>query len=112
MAWNKRRWELPDYLEGGSTGERPTWMMGIYWSSIKEAIIKRDKGVCTWDGCDITWCLAVHHIIPKVRGGTEHPNNLRTLCQIHHGKSHSKLGIYKKHANVAWKDPAQTRLTD
>ncbi len=39
--------------------------------------------MCEWPDCRSTEDLTKDHIIPIVRGGTNHPSNLRTLCRSH-----------------------------
>jgi 5-methylcytosine-specific restriction endonuclease McrA len=48
-------------------------------------ISQRDLHRCQYAGCHRTSELAVHHIIPRRLGGTDHPWNLITLCREHHG---------------------------
>jgi len=50
----------------------------------KRFILHRDGGACAADGCQSLYRLQPHHITPKSQGGTNHPNNLTTLCWYHH----------------------------
>ena len=53
------------------------------WKSIRQKVIKRDKGQC--QGCGKQTARAqVHHIKPRNQGGTNDLSNLITLC----GKCH------------------------
>lgn len=54
-----------------------------FWSSITDKIIQRDKHY-QYKGCMSDDNLEVHHIIPRRLDGTEHPENLITLCHEHH----------------------------
>jgi len=47
---------------------------------LRRFILHRDQGACTADGCQSRYRLQPHHIIPRSRGGTHHPDNLTTLC--------------------------------
>ncbi|WP_396668131.1 HNH endonuclease [Microbacterium sp. R86528] len=71
------------------------------WRAIRAAVLARDGQQCTWDAdgnapdhalgsrCTETGTgpggrLEVDHIVPRYRGGTDEPDNLRTLCAFHH----------------------------
>lgn len=51
---------------------------------LRRFILHRDQGACTADGCRSRYRLQPHHIVPRSRGGTHHPDNLTTLCWFHH----------------------------
>lgn len=64
---------------------------------LRKYILARDGHQCTHtqDGkrCMATHFLQIDHINPKFLGGTNHPDNLRTLCQAHNLKAaEEKLG--------------------
>lgn len=69
--------------------------------SIRREVIKRDGGRCRWKGCG--WpggfpeadhrFLEVHHIVHHVAGGANTPDNLVTLCNLHHDEVHRTGGI-------------------
>jgi len=54
------------------------------WTEIRARTIERDRHHCQDCGKDLShlphWFTEVHHIIPRIRGGTDHPANLKTLC--------------------------------
>jgi len=50
---------------------------------LRRFILARDGG-CVIDGCSSTYRLQPHHMTPRHRGGTNHPDNLATLCWYHH----------------------------
>ena len=56
--------------------------------SIRRAVLARDHHRCTTPGCGTTRFLEVHHITPRVRGGTNEPDNLATLCSACHRHAH------------------------
>jgi hypothetical protein len=71
-----------------------TLYYGPDWEEIRKAVISRDGGVCSYDGCSRTKCtdgrsLHVHHIVPFAqfddREKANEMDNLRTLCGEHHG---------------------------
>lgn len=68
---------------------------GYAWRKLREQILVRDGGLCvpcrsvglvtlvSMDG-KTTPNGAVDHILNKARGGTDHPANLRTICNDCH----------------------------
>ena len=63
------------------------------WNQIRNNILKRDGGEC--QVCGWQRDLEVHHIIPRIHGGGDHPNNLVTLCrECHDLVSENKHHIY------------------
>lgn len=63
---------------------------------VRREVMKRDNGSCRWVGC--TWpvgfpksdkrFLEVHHVHQHVDGGVATPENLVTLCNLHHDEVH------------------------
>jgi len=53
-------------------------------SATRAAILHRDLGICTIDGCRSRYRLQPHHIAPYSEGGDHDPENLTTLCWYHH----------------------------
>jgi rubredoxin len=43
-------------------------------------ILKRDNFTCVLCGAGKEACLEIDHIVPRVRGGSNEPENLRILC--------------------------------
>lgn len=73
----------------------------VAWHAIRDAILERDDQVCTMcrDKGSTFHELEAHHIIPRSRGGSDHPLNLVTLCKkCHHGKVHGGRGNASKPA--------------
>ena len=68
---------------GSATSIRP---------SLRRAVLARDDG-CTIDGCNSTYRLEVHHIVPRARGGDHSPENLTTLCWWHHHVAVHRQGM-------------------
>src|SRR5665811_380089 len=52
--------------------------------ALRRAILHRDDGACTADGCTSRYRLQPHHMIPYSQGGPTDPDNLTTLCWYHH----------------------------
>jgi 5-methylcytosine-specific restriction protein A len=55
------------------------------WPVMMGAIKHRDKGKCQDCGTQ-EGCFEVHHIIPRGMGGSDHPANLKLVCQNCHKK--------------------------
>lgn len=45
------------------------------WAALKRYVIARDKGIC-WI-CGKPGATSADHIIPRSKGGIDHPSNLR-----------------------------------
>ena len=61
-------------------------------TSIRRALIARDR-TCTAPGCDRPhWMCEIHHIIPWAEGGPTNLDNLTLLCSKHHHLHHAKEG--------------------
>ena len=62
------------------------------WANLREFILERDNYTCQKCGkfaMDIG--LAVHHILPLHKGGTNDTSNLLILCHKCHSKSHRAI---------------------
>ncbi len=62
-----------------------------YWSKIRIKVLCRDGYICQLCGSDGSGKLHVHHIIKKDRGGTDHFDNLITVCPKCHKDADGKL---------------------
>ena len=58
----------------------------------RRQVLARDKHCCTAPGCGRTRFLEVHHIVSRQRGGTNQPQNLKTLCGSCHRMWHERVG--------------------
>ena len=92
---HKLKYRLPQWRQEGS---REEWIKDLYtirswnWSSITWAIVKRDKQKC--QECNLAChdtALEVHHIIPVMSGGSDHPHNLKSLCSVCHRRETNNL---------------------
>ncbi len=59
------------------------------WQSFRENALARDSYRCR--NCGSTQDLDVHHIVPLSRGGTNHLDNLVTLCRRCHTGVHPHM---------------------
>lgn len=75
----------------------------LFWSSMRDRIITRDK-ICQYKNCqNKTYSLEVHHIIPRRLGGSDHPANLITFCHNHHriqASHHHDVGLILCDADI------------
>lgn len=67
----------------GSTTER----FGSGWKQISRKVIARDKGICHI--CGLPGADTADHLIPRSKGGTNHPSNLAAA----HRACNSRKGI-------------------
>ena len=70
-----RAWRA-NQMRGGATARGYTRA----WEK-RAAKVKRAQPYCSV--CGATEDLTVDHIVPKARGGSDEPDNLRTLCRRH-----------------------------
>ena len=58
--------------------------------AVRRAVLIRDRHRCQAPGCRNTRFMEVHHILPRERGGSNHPDNLAVLCSSCHKLWHDK----------------------
>ena len=59
------------------------------WQELRQYVYERDGGLCQY--CDQPTRLDechIHHVLELNEGGTNHPSNLKTLCNPCHKKRH------------------------
>jgi hypothetical protein len=84
----------PAFLEDGSTDDLfegvPLMIRANMWRKLRTTVVERDRNICQDCGRALEhlpkWYTEVHHIIPRIRGGGDHPANLKTLCVECHRK--------------------------
>jgi len=59
---------------------------------MRREVLARDQHSCTAPGCGRTRFLEVHHIVSRQCGGTNQPQNLKTLCGSCHRLWHERVG--------------------
>ena len=57
---------------------------------VRREVLARDKHRCQAPGCGRTRFLEVHHIVARQKRGTNHPDNLVTLCASCHRLWHER----------------------
>lgn len=63
----------------------------LYQSGIRSLVLERDEYTCQICGKHATSRLHVHHILKRKEGGTDHLDNLVTVCSGCHKKADGKL---------------------
>ena len=63
----------------------------VYQSKIRLQVLERDKYTCQICGDEANTKLHVHHILKRIEGGTDHFDNLLTVCPKCHRKIDTKL---------------------
>jgi len=86
--WREKNKQV-NYIPWDYNGSTKEWLeskryRNWFRSRIARAILRRDKFKCQYKGCELPYDLTVHHIIPRQVNGSEHPQNLITLCGKHH----------------------------
>lgn len=61
------------------------------WSAIRQEVLERDEHQCQMCGREAPSKLHIHHIMKRKDGGTDHPDNLLTLCPQCHSKADRKF---------------------
>ena len=65
---------------------------------VRQLCYQRDNFTCQVEDCHLSLnngaTLNLHHILPEQFGGKETPDNLITLCDIHHKKQHAEFSAY------------------
>jgi len=59
---------------------------------VRREVLARDKHRCRAPGCGRTRFLEIHHIVARNRGGSNHADNLVTLCATCHRLWHERGG--------------------
>ncbi len=57
---------------------------------VRREVLARDRHHCRHKGCNHTRFLEIHHIVPRLKGGANDPENLVTLCTACHKLLHEK----------------------
>ena len=57
-------------------------------AAVSTAVFERDGWRCAFSGCSMRKALDGHHIVFRSRGGGDEPENLVSLCRMHHDLVH------------------------
>lgn len=65
---------------------------------VRKLVFERDHATCQWKDCGLSRdngdVINLHHILPEQFGGDESPDNLITLCDIHHKRMHIEFSAF------------------
>lgn len=78
---------------------RPDWKRR--WEPLRQSILERDNFLCVpcFEEGRYTEAAEVDHVVPRSKGGTNDPKNLRAICtDCHEAKS-------KREANANYRQP-------
>jgi hypothetical protein len=68
--------------------DMPPALKASGWKEVRRRVLARDGfhcQECNKPLADVpSWFTEVHHIVPRERGGSDHPSNLKTLCLVCH----------------------------
>jgi 5-methylcytosine-specific restriction endonuclease McrA len=70
---------------------RERFEVQMVWSMTREAVLKRDQYSCRMCGSVKESALHIHHILKRVEGGTDHMDNLITVCNRCHKAADTKF---------------------
>ena len=93
--------EMPEPSSDGSADPLlpdrfPTFIKERAWGKVRAAVLERDRHCCRECGRDLlrypAWYTEVHHVMPVISGGSDHPANLITLCTECHGAHTDAMG--------------------
>ena len=56
--------------------------------AVRRQVLERDGRKCSVPGCRHSQYLDLHHVRPRAEGGDHEPENLVTLCGVHHRAAH------------------------
>ena len=88
IEYEKRQLE---YEETAERFAQARYEENLYWSRVRQDILKRDNHTCQLCGKQATTKFHVHHICKKKENGTDHYDNLITVCPGCHKRSDNKL---------------------
>jgi hypothetical protein len=77
----------------------------FWWPIVRDAVLERDGYGCQLCGSTKTDELHVHHILPRHRGGSDHPVNLVVVCipchkMIHRARENESFSNHKKQTRL------------
>lgn len=68
------------------------------WATLRQRVLRRDGYVCVVPGCRAP-AKVVDHIISRTQGGTDTPDNLRSLCTLHDNQIKERPGDKQRKRN-------------
>ena len=88
----------PNHKGTGQRGREPGWRR------VRAFVLARDGYACVVCGQaqGLGPALELGHVIPKRKGGSNDPSNLRTLCRAHH---EDKGGVRRAYKGASAREP-------
>jgi len=83
--------EYKDRLENADMKALEIVELQIAWSSVRRQVLVRDGNICQVCGGQRSGALHIHHICKRTEGGTDHLDNLITVCNRCHRGADTKL---------------------
>jgi hypothetical protein len=77
--------------------------------SVRAEVLARDRYRCTTPGCGASRFLSLHHIKPRIEGGSNLPENLVTLCSRCHRFLHERHRKEMQTSNEKGESPITSR---
>lgn len=86
-------------------GSRQARGYGAAWDRLRVQVLARDCGLCQCEECRAAGRIRpaheVDHIVPKAKGGTDDPSNLRAINrECHQRKSMRDRGVERRGCDV------------
>lgn len=75
-------------------------------ASLRQSIFKRDGRVCWYCGDDQARMYIVEHIVPRRRGGPDHPANLVVACQSCNSRKGMQVWLPQNFEHITAEYPA------
>lgn len=82
--------QLESYQKSGIQIAMEYYQQVLYQSHIRKLVLERDKYTCQKCGAEAPSKFHIHHIEKREEGGTDHLDNLITVCPKCHPKVDSK----------------------
>lgn len=96
----EKRLESQRKTEASDRAAEERFQQQQYWSKVRQRVLERDGYICQWCRAVKGTKLHIHHILKRVAGGSDHEDNLITVCPKCHKKADTT------HYNPAWQEVA------
>ena len=87
----QREERMQAYQKSGEQIAEEHYELVLYQSGIRQKVLERDKYTCQLCGAVSDTKLHIHHILKRDTGGTDHLDNLITVCVHCHKPADTKL---------------------
>jgi 5-methylcytosine-specific restriction protein A len=90
-------WIMEGSVEPLLGDQIPAQLHRSAWRAVRDRVVARDGRRCQECGKELgsvpAWLTEVHHIVPKAKGGSDHPSNLMTLCVMCHRRHTDEMAM-------------------